>query len=875
MPPTSRSRSVGAGISVEIKVPNGEEVPGSLSAFASQTSQSSDATGTTVRLTFGDFLAAAGFNGIAPSQGGGDTVNDWWFGADVANTFNAGASKSAILIGGASADTLTGGNGWDFIDGGAGGDTLTGGGGNDILRGGPGQDTLKGGLGNDTYTLSRGDGADTATDHYSFMQSDSIGSNGAPGSGGGPSHEVIVDAGSDTLAFGAGIRITDLQLQFIGTNLIVGLKEPANPNASASQLADHITLTNWVDTRDQIEFFRFADGSMFSILGIFAHPGTAGADVLNWTDAAAWLDGGYGDDRLTTGIFNDTLRGGPGNDTLNGGAGTDTVLYDSPASTYTAASYNGAVAVLNHGLDGIDRLQGIEKIQFADRTLATAAVAAFDAWEYLASNTDVITVFGTNPQFGWDHYLGAGFNEGRATNSFDALEYIASNTDVLQTAGLDLNAAERHYVTNGFNEHRSTNGFDALEYLASNTDALQVHGLNLVAARQHYITNGFNEHRATNSFDALEYIASNTDVLQTAGLNLVAARQHYVTNGFNEHRATTSFDALEYIASNTDVLQLHGLDLVAARQHYITNGFNDHRATNSFDALEYLASNTDVLQLHGLNLVAARQHYITNGFNEHRSTNGFDALEYIASNTDVLQTAGLDLAAARQHYVTNGFTEHRATNAFDALEYIASNTDLLQSVGLDLAAARQHYITNGFNEHRATNAFDAAQYLANNTDVAAYLGFNNLVGAEQHYITNGFGEGRNDHKPVITGDGGNNTLAASHGAIMTGGAGADNFVFNAQLLTPATITDFTAGADRLQISAGGFGHGLVAGGTAPLVTAATAASATHAGTDGYFIYDNANTLSWDPTGGSGADAIALAKLTGLAALHASDFLIAA
>jgi hypothetical protein len=52
---------------------------------------------------------------------------------------------------------LAGGNGRDFLDGG---------GGNDILRGGPGNDQLYGGLGNDTYTLSRGDGADTAIDDY-------------------------------------------------------------------------------------------------------------------------------------------------------------------------------------------------------------------------------------------------------------------------------------------------------------------------------------------------------------------------------------------------------------------------------------------------------------------------------------------------------------------------------------------------------------------------------------------------------------------------------------------------------------------------------------------------------------------------------------
>jgi serralysin len=145
--------------------------------------------------------------------------------------------------------------------------------------------------------------------------------------------------------------------------------------------------------------------------------------------------------------------------------------------------------------------------------------------------------------------------------------------------------------------------------------------------------------------------------------------------------------------------------------------------------------------------------------------------------------------------------------------------------------------------------------------------------ARQHYIANGFYEGRTDKAPVISGDGGDNTLVAKAGAIMTGGGGADNFLFAASLVKPAVINDFATGTDHLQISASGFGHNLVAGGTATLVTAATAASASHAGSDGYFIFDNAGTVWWDPNGGGGADAVALAKLAGGAALHASDFLL--
>jgi len=116
---------------------------------------------------------------------------------------------------------------------------------------------------------------------------------------------------------------------------------------------------------------------------------------------------------------------------------------------------------------------------------------------------------------------------------------------------------------------------------------------------------------------------------------------------------------------------------------------------------------------------------------------------------------------------------------------------------------------------------------------------------------------------------------ATNGAIMTGSAGADTFVFNQPLLTPATITDFGAGADHLQISGSGFGHGLTAGGTAPLVTAADIASASHAGAGGYFIFDNAGanagTLYWDATGSSGIDATALVHLNNVTSLQSSDF----
>jgi Cadherin domain/RTX calcium-binding nonapeptide repeat (4 copies) len=339
--------------------------------------------------------------------------------------------------------------------------------------------------------------------------------------------------------------------------------------------------------------------------------GTSGDDQRTGTPEADVMNGFGG---------NDTLTGGGGNDRLDGGPGTDTAVYNAAAAAFTLVTYNGTVAVLTHGADGDDRLQGIENIQFTDKTVAAGTAAAFDPWEYLASYPDLIGAFGANPQAGFDHYVDSGFSENRATNLFDPVEYLASNGDLIGAFGLNPLAAEQHYVTNGFNEHRATASFDPVEYLASNGDLINAFGLNPVAAEQHYITNGFNEHRATASFDPLEYLASNGDLISAFGLNPVAAEQHYITNGFNEHRATASFDPLEYLASNGDLIRAFGLNLVAAEQHYVVNGFNEHRATASFDAAQYLANYPDLRAAFGPdNLVAAEQHYITNGFAEGRT----------------------------------------------------------------------------------------------------------------------------------------------------------------------------------------------------------------------------------------------------------------
>src|SRR5262249_49584341 len=136
------------------------------------------------------------------------------------------------------------------------------------------------------------------------------------------------DGGSDTLSSGPGISAADIEIQLSGNDLIVGVRDPANPNATFAQLTDKITLQNWMDSLDRIETFRFADGATLNVTGIVGAIGTEGNDTITWTESAATLNGGAGNDVLTGSAYDDVLIGGTGNDTLNGGAGNnDTAIY--------------------------------------------------------------------------------------------------------------------------------------------------------------------------------------------------------------------------------------------------------------------------------------------------------------------------------------------------------------------------------------------------------------------------------------------------------------------------------------------------------------------------------------------------------------------
>jgi serralysin len=86
--------------------------------------------------------------------------------------------------------------------------------------------------------------------------------------------------------------------------------------------------------------------------------------------------GGGGNDILIGNSAGNRLTGGGGSNTLDGGGGIDTAVYGGNYGDYTLRG--GASAYQLSGRGGVDSLSNVERLQFADVTLALGA-AALDA----------------------------------------------------------------------------------------------------------------------------------------------------------------------------------------------------------------------------------------------------------------------------------------------------------------------------------------------------------------------------------------------------------------------------------------------------------------------------------------------------------------
>jgi Ca2+-binding RTX toxin-like protein len=343
-----------------------------------------------------------------------------------------GMSGNDILDGGDGNDTLAGGSGNDVIDGGAGNDsllddsrtgddTLTGGDGDDYLWTMGGADLLQGGAGNDILTVSNHDvvqnlhvtldggaGADTFIVDAVITGPDQVVATGGLG------RDVFVSSAYSSTNY----VVTDFQAGKGGDQLkIAALLDAyghgANPFGTGYlrlyQSGNDTLLQFDVDGPDGPSSFLTAltlknvQASSITadniVEGVNPHPGitptptptptpvpmptpdptptpptpsTPGETHIGSTGTDA-LAGTAGNDTLDGGAGDDVLHGAAGDDVLVGGTGRDTASYDGKAADYKISHDATGWHVADQrtgGTDGTDTLQGVERITFADTTVA-------------------------------------------------------------------------------------------------------------------------------------------------------------------------------------------------------------------------------------------------------------------------------------------------------------------------------------------------------------------------------------------------------------------------------------------------------------------------------------------------------------------------
>jgi Ca2+-binding RTX toxin-like protein len=366
-------------------------------------------------------------------------------------------------------DSLYGQGGNDALDGGAGGDILEGGAGNDTLDGGVGNDSMHGGLGDDFYyvdnsgdvvTENVGEGNDSVVTGMSYtldtltnvenlqltgdaaingtgnsLDNFMIGNAGANVLSGGTGNDTILGGGGDdifafnrgdgadeiwisdgksgqyadtaqeSLRFGTGIALNDLDIEKSGADLILSL----------SGGSDNVTLKDWVGATNRLDTIEFADGSRYALADF--NIGTAGNDSLSGTSGDNIMFGGAGNDTLDGGAGNDSLVGGAGADSMRGGAGDDFYVVDDSNDVVTENAGEGTDCVftsMNYTLGA-----NVENLWMTGNTAVNGTGNSLD--NFMIGNAGANVLGGGT---GNDTLVGGGGNDTFAFNRGDGADEI-------------------------------------------------------------------------------------------------------------------------------------------------------------------------------------------------------------------------------------------------------------------------------------------------------------------------------------------------------------------------------------------------------------------------------------------------------------------
>jgi serralysin len=161
-------------------------------------------------------------------------------------------------------------------------------------------------------------------------------------------HETIWDGGGTDAIRYDGSRPTQIDLQE-GHGSIIG--QPVYTSFSFSRPIQNVWIAFGASIENAV--------------------GGQGADVVVGNSLDNDLDGRSGSDTISGREGSDRLTGGSGNDVLDGGSGTDKAVYAGPRSSYSiAGAAAGYTVQALTGLDGLDTLIGIERVEFSSSSVA-------------------------------------------------------------------------------------------------------------------------------------------------------------------------------------------------------------------------------------------------------------------------------------------------------------------------------------------------------------------------------------------------------------------------------------------------------------------------------------------------------------------------
>jgi Ca2+-binding RTX toxin-like protein len=611
----------------------------------------------------------------------------------------------------------------------------------------------------------------------------------------------------------------------------------------------------------------FETGASYVVFG-GAFGGSTAPVTTTGTAAAEMLIGGAGDDTLSGGGGGDVFHGGAGDDRLvvgdvdfrlvDGGGGTDTLALDG----------SGLTLYLDDRLVAA-RVQGIERIDLAgsgDNTLTLDRLGVRVGLGAATGGQHVLTVEGDagDTVLFADRQWNKSGSFTDASGTFD--RYVFGNAVVNIEQGVSVPGATIDGTSGDdiIGDHDTVAG---QSFATNRDDTIYGHGGNdwLDGRRGADILIGSEGDDTYTVDNAGDVVTEEAD----EGIDSVRSTVSHVLGPNVENLRLLGGMAIDGTGNALDNAIIgNGADNVLAG----LGGADTIDGGNGIDTASYVASTAAVYvslagglavggdadgdALLGIeNLVGSSHDDALTGNGAANGLSGGDGHDFLAGG------AGIDTLFGN--------------DGDDLLDGGAGGDFMLGGAGNDT------YVVDNALDVVDENSGQGTDTVQSSISYGLGSNFENLVLLGGKQIA-GTGNGLDN---VLTGNGAANRLSGNDGDdrligggggtdVLTGGDGMDTFVFTAPTDGLDTIADFQQGSDLLEFSAAGFGGGLVAGFTPQVVNAARAASAFLAGSEGYFILDNAGpslgTLYWDATGGSGNDAVAVARLTGVTSLAASD-----